>query len=47
MLAPSLEKQRAVITGASSGIGKAFARACAEDSASVIVYRHSNEELAE
>ena len=42
-----LTKQRAVVTGASSGIGEAIARALAEAGASVIVNYHSHQESAE
>jgi glucose 1-dehydrogenase len=42
-----LEKQRALITGASSGIGEAIARAFADAGASVIVNYRSSKEDAE
>jgi glucose 1-dehydrogenase len=43
----SLEGQRAVVTGASSGIGEAIARAFAMEGASVIVNFRSRKEDAE
>lgn len=42
-----LEKQRAIITGGSSGIGEAIARAFADAGASVIVNYRSGQEAAE
>lgn len=42
-----LAKQRAVVTGGSSGIGEGIARALAEAGASVIVNYHSRQDAAE
>ena len=42
-----LEKQRAIITGASSGIGEAIARTFADAGASVVVNYRSSQEAAE
>jgi glucose 1-dehydrogenase len=44
---PSLEKIRALVTGASSGIGEAIARSFADAGASVIVNYRSSKEAAE
>lgn len=43
----SLAKQRALVTGGSSGIGEGIARALAEAGASVIVNYHSHQDSAE
>lgn len=47
MPAQPLEGQRAIVTGASSGIGETIARAFADVGASVIVNYHSDEDDAE